>query len=251
MNLFLTSSPYAHDVPPGVLLPCVLNRANGFVDRLRAVWKPDARLLAIAADPHDAPLNDEILSTLVGTLRHERLSVGAAAMLDARNERDAAALLFISDAVMLCGGHVPTQLAFFEQIGLRGLLARFTGTVIGVSAGSMNCARVVYAQPELPGESVDPAYVRFPRGLGLTDVMILPHLQKVRWDLLDGKRLFEDITFGDSFGRRFIALPDGSYVYARDGRTILCGEGWQIADGRMEKICEDGRETPLSQGATE
>lgn len=245
MNLFLTSSPCDDRVPPGVALPCVLDEANGFVRRLRAVWKPDARLTVVCADPHNAPLNDEMLATFCGAFAYHGLRVSRGAMLDARNERDASALIAVSDAVLLAGGHVPTQLAFFEQIGLRALLSRFTGTVIGVSAGSMNAARVVYAQPELPGETLDPAYERFVRGLGLTDVMILPHLQKVRWDILDGKRLFEDVTFGDSFGRRFIAIPDGSYVYARDGVTTLCGEGWLIADGKMEKICENGRALAL------
>ena len=245
MNLFLTSSPCDDDVPAGVALPCILNGTNGFIDRLRACWKSDARLVIVAADPHARALNDEMLETFAGAFAYHGMTCASAVMLDGRRERDAAALVALSDVLLLAGGHVPTQLAFFEQIGLRTLLHGYTGTVIGISAGSMNCARVVYAQPEEPGETLDPRYVRFPRGLSLTDVMILPHLQKVRHNILDGKRLFEDITFGDSYGRRFIAMPDGSYVFASGGRTLLCGEGWLIANGRMEKACEDGQELGL------
>ena len=245
MVLFLTSSPCDDNVPQGVHLPCILDASNDFVKRLAQHWKSDARLLIICSDPHNAPLNDEMLSTFTGAFRYHGLSVGSAAILDARNEQRAAALVSLSDVILLAGGHVPTQLAFFEQIGLRGLMRRFTGVVIGISAGSMDSADVVYAQPEEPGESVDPRYERFPRGLGLTDVMILPHLQKVRHDILDGRRLFDDITFEDSMGRRFIAMPDGSYVFVQDGRATLCGEGWLIADGHMEKICENGQTLEL------
>ena len=238
MNLFLTSSPCDDNTPQGVALPFVLFEENGFVQRLRACWKPDSRFVFIAADPHAYARNDEMIAEFVGALRYHGLSVERATMLDARRERDAAALVQLSDAILLAGGHVPTQLAFFEQIGLRTLLHGYTGVVIGISAGSMNCASTVYAQPEEPGETMDPDYVRFPRGLGLTDVMILPHLQKARHNILDGKRLFEDVTFADSFGRRFVAMPDGSYVHVTDGRATLYGEGWFIADGRMEKVCE-------------
>ena len=245
MNLFLTSSPCEDDVPQGVDLPFVLREENGFVERLSRCWKPDSRFLFIAADPNATARNDEMIGEFVAALAYPGLSVASSVMLDARRERDAAALVALSDAILLAGGHVPTQLAFFEQIGLRKLLRGYTGVVMGISAGSMNCARTVYAQPEEPGESIDPVYVRFPRGLELTDVQILPHLQKARYGMLDGKRLFEDITFADSFGRRFIAMPDGSYVHVTDGVATLHGEGWLVADGRMEKICERGQSLAL------
>ena len=245
MVLFLTSSPCDDNVPQGVDLPCILDTSNDFVKRLARHWKSDARLLIVSGDPHNAPLNDEMLATFTGAFCYHGLSVGGAEILDTRNESLTAELVAISDVILLAGGHVPTQLAFFEQIGLRGLMRRFTGVVIGISAGSMNSAGTVYAQPEEPGESIDPRYVRFPRGLGLTDVMILPHLQKVRNNILDGRRLFDDITFEDSKGCRFIAMPDGSYVFVQNGCATLCGEGWLIADGRMEKICEDGQTLAL------
>ena len=66
-------------------------------------------------------------------------------------------------------------------------------------------------QPEEPGES-DPEFVRFAPGLGLAYANICPHYQKVKDMILDGKRLFEDITYPDSDGNCFFALPDGSYV---------------------------------------
>ena len=77
---------------------------------------------------------------------------------------------------------------------------------MGISAGSMNLADMAYIQPEEEGEGVDPDFVRFAPGLGLTDVNVLPHYQKCKDDILDGLRLFEDITYPDSRGNTFFAL---------------------------------------------
>lgn len=110
--------------------------------------------------------------------------------------------------------------------------------MIGISAGTMNSASVVYAQPELPGESVDPSYVKFMEGLGLSDVQILPHYQMVKDYMLDGKRLYEDIAFADSHGNHFLVLPDGSYLLSVDGEESVWGEAWILSDGHMEKFCE-------------
>lgn len=247
MTLFLTSSPCLDDVPQGVSLPCIFNPVNGFVDRLSECWTPDSNVLIIAADPDNADLNDEMAQTFCDCFLYHGLTIGDAALLDARCEEYAAELVAGADFILLGGGHVPTEKAFFDRIGLRDLLRGFDGVVMGVSAGSMNAADEVYAQPELEGESIDPEYERFIDGLGLTDLNILPHYQMVRDNILDGRRLYEDITFGDSAGRTFYVLPDGSYILQRDGQAQLCGEGYVIRDGRMRRICREG--CVLSLGA--
>ena len=237
MILFMTSSPCDDHVPAGVHLPCIFDVSNGFVDNLLACWKPDSRLAVICSDAHNFPLNDEMCDTFTKCFRYHGLTVSSSVMIDSRNERDAARLITLSDAVLLGGGHVPTQNEFFARIGLRALLRSYTGVIIGVSAGSMNCTSPVYAQPELPGESLDPDFRRFIPGLGISDVQILPHYQMVKDNLLDGKRLFEDITYGDSFGRSFYAIPDGSYVLRRGDAYTLHGEGYLIRDGQCTQVC--------------
>ena len=239
MTLFMTSSPCDDNVPAGVHLPCIFFEKNDFVKNLHKHWKPDSRLVVICSDPFNAPLNDEMCDTFTKCFRYHGLTVSSSIMLDGRNERDAASILLLSDVILLGGGHVPTQHAFFEQIGLRKLLREYTGVIIGVSAGSMNCKDTVYAQPELPGESIDPNYKRFIPGLGLSRIQVLPHYQMVKDNMLDGKRLFEDITFGDSFGHSFYALVDGSYVMRENDTYTLFGEGYRIRDGRMEQICRE------------
>ena len=39
--------------------------------------------------------------------------------------------------------------------------------------------------------------------------------------ILDGKRLFEEITYPDSMGREFYAIPDGSYLFIKDGNERI------------------------------
>ncbi|MBR4039650.1 MAG: Type 1 glutamine amidotransferase-like domain-containing protein [Clostridia bacterium] len=248
MILFMTSSPCDNNVPAGVSLPCIFDTRNSFVDNLRTHWKPDSRLVVICSDPYNDPLNDEMCNTFTKCFNYHGLTVRESVMLDGRNEHNAADLIALSDAILLGGGHVPTQQAFFERIGLRALMREYTGVIMGVSAGSMNCMDTVYAQPELPGESVDPAYRRFIPGLGLSRVQVLPHYQIVRDNILDGRRLFEDITFSDSFGRSFYVLVDGSYVMRIDDHYSLWGEGYLIRDGKMTQICREGEHIKLTEG---
>ena len=107
--------------------------------------------------------------------------------------------------------------------------------------GNMNKVLPQYVADQLgTGESVDPEYQRFISGLNLSKIQILPHYQMVKDNLLDGKRLFEDITFGDSFGRSFYVLIDSSYVMRRDDLYTLWGEGYLIRDGQMKLICRKG-----------
>ena len=165
-------------------------------------------------------------------------------VLDGQNADRAEELVRKSDLIVLAGGHVPTQNDFFQKIGLSRLLLNFPGVVMGISAGSMNSAGVVYAQPEEPGESVA-EFQRFRPGLGLTKAQILPHYQKVKNDILDGLRLFEDITYADSRGNIFYALPDFSYIVDNGERAVLYGEGYRLQDGVMTQIAKTGEQVTL------
>ena len=249
MILFLTSSPCEDNVPEGVRLPCIFFERNGFAANLRRFVQPGGRFLVIAAYPDEHARNDEMASTFAGCFAYHGMGFSAVNVLDSRNQADAAGLVQSSDVILLSGGHVPTQNAFFRQIGLRELLADYPGVVMGVSAGSMNAADTVYVQPEEAGEAIDPDFVRFTQGLGLTDKNILPHYNMVRDNILDGMRLFEDITYPDSRGHSFYVLMDGSYILEHDGKSTLYGEGYLLHNGVMERICEESASIPLTEQA--
>jgi dipeptidase E len=231
MITFLTSSPFREDTDR----PSFSN-LNGFVDRLRGCLPPNPRCLFICSSPDRPDLTCLFGADLFMAFANSGIHFRSYEVLDNRNAHQAPQLVSGSNLIVLAGGHVPTQNAFFQRIGLRQLLQNYTGVVMGISAGSMNSADVVYSQPEKSGES-SADYQRFFPGLGLTHVQILPHYQQERDAWLDGKRLYEDITYADSFGHEFIAIPDGSYVLVEDGCARLFGEGYRITQGRIERIC--------------
>ena len=246
MTLFLTSSPCDDDVPQGCDLPCIYFERNAFVANLRRYVAPGGRFLVIAAWPEDHARNDEMARTFAGCFAWHGMGFTQVDVLDSRSADRAAELVAASDVILLAGGHVPTENAFFKAIGLREKLAGYEGVIMGVSAGSMNAADTVYVQPEEAGEAVDPHFVRWTKGLGLTDKNILPHYNMVKDNILDGLRLFEDVTYPDSVGHPLYVLMDGSYILEHDGQSILYGESCLLHNGVLERICREGESIPLN-----
>jgi hypothetical protein len=65
---------------------------------------------------------------------------------------------------------------------------------------------------------------------------VLPHYQQVKDYMLDGKRLYEDITYADSYGECFYVFVDGTYLLIEEGQTTLYGEAYRLQDGKFEQI---------------
>ena len=241
MRYFLTSSPFGVGSP-------YLNPDNGFLEALEGALSRRSAALFVCADPNRHAFTDHIAGDMENALEHAGFSFSSFRILDGRNGEQAEELVKEADLMVLAGGHVPTQNAFFQAIGLKQCLKRFDGALIGISAGTMNCCDPVYAQPEEQGEATDPAYRRFLPGLGVTKTMLLPHYQMVKDSLVDGLRLFPDITIPDSRGRTFYAVPDGSYLLGHGGIETLYGEAHRIRDGKMEQICWKNEAYPLTGG---
>lgn len=238
MIYFLTSSPCLPD-------SASLNPANGFVEELQKALLEPCCALFIASDPDYLEHTYRFFDDMPPSFAEIGVPFTQAAVLIRENQDRCGELLAGADVIFLCGGHVPTQNRFFRQLRLRERLQGWDGVVVGVSAGSMNAADMVYVQPEEPGEALDPEFQRFAPGLGLTKTMMLPHYQRAKDNWLDGLRLYEDITYGDSMGRSFCALPDGSYILGKDGREELRGEGYLIRNGALSPFCREGERVIL------
>ena len=237
MTVFLTSSPTGPLDRSRIVEG--FDTKNKLVENLKERWVENARCLLISAAPAEDAFADGMRAHMVEVMGISGLSVGACDIWDDRTEDFSVEVLKSYDVVFLGGGHVPTQNAFFRRIGLREKMTQFDGLVIGISAGTMNSADVVYAQPELEGESIDPEYKRFIPGLGLTKINVLPHYQMIKDAVLDGQRVFEDISYSDSMGREFYALVDGTYILCENGTETIWGEAYRIADGVLTQICEE------------
>ena len=232
MICFLTSAADIHGED-------CLNPANGFIDRLKDALPEPTDCLFICSDPDDYASNDFYSAQLIDLMASEGMTMNSLTVLDSRNETDAERLVRNAGFIVLSGGHVPTQNAFFERIGLRKLISSFDGVLMSISAGTMNSADVVYAMPELEGEAIDPNFVRTLRGLGLTDISVIPHFQYIRTVILDGIPM-TDIALADSADRRLYAIDDGSYILVRDGVQQLFGQALLIEKGVMTQFCADG-----------
>ena len=238
MVAILASSP-TMELCPESPAPALYEK-NGFLDLLRQVWPEKARCLMIAAFPDAHALNDEMVGYYHKAVVNSGLPTACFDLWDDRHPGLFWEEFQEYDVVFLAGGHVATEQEWFRFICLRELLEDYHGVVIGTSAGSMNMAEEVYAWPEEPGETELPHESLFFPGLGLAKTVVLPHYNKVKNGRLDGKLFVQEIAAGHSWGRRFYAIPDGSYVLARNGQETIFGEAYLVADGKVRKFCEDG-----------
>ncbi len=236
MVVFLTSSPTGP--LDGSRKVDGLDKKNHFVEKLKIYWKDNSRCCMIAASPDAYEQNDEMCEFFKDIFLKEHFSVQSFHLIDRRYSDFTRDDLHQYDVILLGGGHVPTQNAFFNEIQLREKIKNFDGIIIGISAGSMNSADIVYCQPEENGEAIDPNFQRWIKGLNLTQTNIIPHYQMVKDRYLDGMRLYEDITYNDSINHQFIVLVDGSYVLIDDQETIY-GESYLIADKNIQLICHE------------
>ena len=241
MTLFLTSSPciYKHS-------PATLNPANGFFKRIKSKLPPAPKTLFVASSPADHDKTDFYSGDMAGAFERAGIPMTGWQLLDDLTADRARELVAWSDFIILMGGHVPTQNAFFNRIGLRELLKGYPGVIMGISAGTMNAADTVYAQPEEPGESA-PSFRRFYPGLGLTTVNICPHYQEVieKNMTVDGIPIYPDITAADSMGHTFHIFPDGTYLYRDEQEYAIYGKCLRMKDGILELLSEDGERIDL------
>lgn len=239
MTLFLTSSPclgWAGD----------LNPANGFLDKLRAELPHPLHCLLITSAPDDKEMTDRMAWDMREIFERADLAFDKYEVLDRRTQKYATLMIRNANFIILCGGHVPTENKFFEKLHLRAKLHTFSGVILGISAGTMNAADVVYAPPELDGESIDPDYKVYLHGLGFTDINVLPHFEMIHGSRLDGRLLVEDIVAHHSYQHPVYCFNDGTYLHITNAedigkkRTVLHGETYRMRNGRLVRVCCDG-----------
>lgn len=240
MKAILTSSLGGQVKIDGKRLPAKLPETNGLLKCIKDVWKKDSKVMIISGSPEYFDKNDSVLFCLKGAFSLSELGTSEVLMCDERNKEIIERLPEI-DVLILAGGHVPTQNSFMKTIGLKERLQSWDGLLIAWSAGSMNCAEMVYAGPELPGEAIDPNYQRWISGLGITKTNIFPHFEALKDEMLDGMRLIEDITYSDSMGHEIIALNNGSFIVVDNGTEVLYGKAYSIKNGEQRQICTDDK----------
>ena len=140
MKLFLTGYTGGFGKINGERVACEFNRHNGFFDMLRDKLPPTIKCLMLASSPAGYEYNDVVLSNLTDGFKLDGFTAECVVMCDNRNAEAIMPCIHDYNVLYLCGGHVPTQVEFFNRINLKAHIAGYNGVIIGRSAGSMSCA---------------------------------------------------------------------------------------------------------------
>lgn len=236
MICFLTSSfwnGYVRNIDDDL----TLNDRNDFVKRLRAFWPLKAKLLIIASNPDD--INNEKYGLMYAKTFSNTFGDLKYSLIDHNNKH-----FDMKDynVIVLCGGHVPTQNDFLTELQFETKLQDFNGVLIGLSAGTMNCEKIVYAPEEEKNDFISKEYKRYLKGLGIIDKMIIPHYvygDEKRDSLVFGKRMYKDIYIPDSYNHELLFIEDGTYIICESNKTELFGKAYTLNKGIFKKICDD------------
>lgn len=235
MKVILTSDIMSNDKRQ-------LNSLNGFVDKIHE-YVDDINCLYIPSDPYRKFLTNTISSHHKRAFKKSGFTVKSWDVFSLFQKNILKKLISNANIIILAGGHVPTQNKFFHDIKLKQYIKDYKGLVIGISAGSMNSATEVYAQPEKLGEVESEHYNRFLEGLAITDITVLPHYKDIKYERLDNQRIMEDVTLPDSYGRKFYAIEDGAYIVPNENK--IYGNCYVIKDGKIKKVCNTGQSVNL------
>lgn len=236
MIIFLTSSLAVHNTSD-------IFKENHLIDNLLNEIPKECKVTFICSNFEDYKNNDYFSNETFESLEKIGLNLISKQVLDLRTINQKDQLINQSDLLILSGGHVPTQNAYFKQYDIQ--LHHYQGVIISISAGSMNLATNVYSIPEEKGEAIDPNYKRYLTGLSLTNLNIIPHFQYLNTQYLDGFHMINDLALEDSVNKVFYGLDDGSYILIKDNENILYGIGYEIKDKSITQICDINQSVKL------
>ena len=125
------------------------------------------------------------------------------------------------DIIYLLGGNPSEQLKNIYDYNLSEYIKKFTGIIIGTSAGAMNLASVAYYSKD---EDCNKSY--FYKGLGLVDITIDPH-----FDINNEIQVSEAKKFSSE--HEIIGLPNTSAIIISDGEVKYVGDFFRFYKGNI------------------
>ena len=175
----------------------------------------------VANDRNMYEINDSYTKLRFDSLEMSGFNFKNRITLDGRNKNNAETIIDAADLVFIMGGESLRQLNFFNEINFKELMKKYIHKklVIGTSAGSMNlCSKVSNFIEQIQYNSLPCLF----NGLGFYDDIIIPHFDgetmknKFKSHIIDPN---QDIVLPDVRKRKYIGLPDSSYILL-DGESI-------------------------------
>ncbi len=233
-TIFLTSDIGASKKINGTRIPCPMNNTNGLVEQIKGCVNKFENFVFIVSNPA-GEANDMYANVTFESFKKSGIGFKNLIVVDNRNKQDIAKIIKCADFVFLSGGHVPTQNKFFEEIKLKDILKTYDGVIMGQSAGSMNLAKKVYNYPETLDEIDDP---KFLKGLGLTDLTIVPHFntEKGNEQVDDSINLMRDYLKKDSKVVSLYCITNYSHIKIQNGNPEFYGDIYLMQNGKFNHL---------------
>ena len=227
MFLFLTSNIGGIKKENGKKIPVEFYSKNQFLLNMKKSLKSNKKFVLIASNPFNFEQNDKFLEMDIEALKLSGLYFDEYLILDNRNKTKIPEVLKDSSLIFLCGGNTYIQNQFFNEINLKEYIKELDSTIVGISAGAINSADIVFNSPEEDNDLSNPCILV---GLGLTEFNIEPHFDINNDNMIQMKAILDE-----SYKRVIYGLPDGSYI---EGNKVY-GRCYKIYQGNIEIICND------------
>ena len=248
-TVFLTSSlgGYTKKVKGNEVVKEIIkcDNSNHFIDRLKMAVPKIKTFVFVASNPDGFEKTDEYANTIVQALNLDDFGIKKLIVIDHRFSDNIEETILSADVVFLAGGNVPTQNEYFKEIGLKSILNKYQGVVVGQSAGSINCAEEVYVQPECREEFYDKDFVKLISGLALTKIKIQPHMNRAKIDEIDGTTTF-DVCLEDSYTIPHYGIYDYGFIEINEGKAISFGKTLLFKNGECVELCGDGEKIEIN-----
>lgn len=151
------------------------------------------------------------------------LTFGSVVVVDSRMpEKVAQDIIRKADVLWLAGGDTPTQFGYLNSYGLIPCIREHKGVIIGMSAGSINMAKVAICTLTC-GHHELAIY----EGLGLVEFSVEPHFDK---DNLTEELLMLSETYP------LYGITDGSAIICTDDNTLYLGDVFRIDNGQVTQV---------------
>lgn len=227
MRLFLVSNIGGIKKENGKKVPVSFFENNNFLKNMKESINDYNKFVIIASDADNYEQNDYYLKLDMDVSAMSGINFKENVVLDNRNKDDIVNVLKNSSLIFLSGGDTLKQNIFFNEINLKEYIKNIDACIVGISAGAINSAKIVFNSPEEEKDLTNPSILE---GLGLTTINVEPH-----FDCDKISKIQMDAILKESNNRVIYGLPDKSYIF----NNKVYGKCYRVYKENIELISND------------
>ncbi|MCI5984555.1 MAG: Type 1 glutamine amidotransferase-like domain-containing protein [Firmicutes bacterium] len=227
MRLFLASNIGGIKKENGKKVPVSFFENNNFLKNMKESINDYDKFVIIASDADNYEQNDYYLKLDMDVLAMSGINFKENVVLDNRNKDDIVNVFKNSSLIFLSGGDTLKQNIFFNEINLKEYIKNIDACIVGISAGAINSAKIVFNSPEEEKDLTNPSILE---GLGLTTINVEPH-----FDCDKISKIQMDAILKESNNRVIYGLPDKSYIF----NNKVYGKCYRVYKENIELISND------------